>query len=506
MVYNTNGRTIQTPGNLGITAESLVRRIRKVELIADDDGFFQVYLFQLPTLTLADARALAAAFRNRAGNFLLVLTANFDRLDFVLVEKYLPSGEDGRGIALTQIKVRPRTLSVERRKPEPAQLRVLRRFTWTASDPLAQYEKLLAAYAVAYWSEEHFDNRALFSDYFLKQRLPNSEDFPEWREDPKPAYKRLREIYPAAQAGRGAATRESLRAVLLEPVLNELGFQLEAGRASADPAEPDYRLTSGGQTLALCLAYPWDRFLDGKDNRRDSETANHNPGQRVVSLLERAEAPWVVMTNGRLWRLYSPRAHSRASNYYEIDLEEALGQAAHPSGPAEGFRYFWLLFRRQAFERAPWGPEAKPLSLLDRLFEGSQQYAAQLGESLKRRVFDEIFPILAEGFVAGIREREGRDGVDAGAAGRNFPGCSDPALPAALPALRRGARPAAGPRDARIFRRQPRRRQERGGRRRRPAARRGRGSAQAPLQRRRPHALRPADRPLSRDRRGRSGP
>jgi hypothetical protein len=114
------------------------------------------------------------------------------------------------------------------------------------------------------------------------------------------------------------------------------------------------------------------------------------------------------MTNGRLWRLYSPRAHSRASNYYEIDLEEALGQAAHPSGPAEGFRYFWLLFRRNAFERAPWGPEAKPLSLLDRLFEGSQQYAAQLGESLKRRVFDEIFPILAEGFVAGIREREGR--------------------------------------------------------------------------------------------------
>jgi hypothetical protein len=58
--YNTNARTIQTPGNLGMTAESLVRRIRKVELIADDDGFFQVYLFQLPTLTIADARALAA--------------------------------------------------------------------------------------------------------------------------------------------------------------------------------------------------------------------------------------------------------------------------------------------------------------------------------------------------------------------------------------------------------------------------------------------------------------
>ena len=439
--YDTNGRTIQTPGNLGITAESLVRRIRKVELIADDEGLFQVYLFQLPSVTIADARALAAAFRNRAGNFLLVLTVNFDRLDFVLVEKYLPSGDDGRSIALTQIKVRPRTLSVERRKPEPVQLRVLRRFTWTAFDPLAQYEKLLAAYAVAYWSEEHFDNRALFSDYFLKQRLPNSGDFPEWAEDPKPAYKRLREIYQAGHSGRSAATRESLRVTLLEPFFSELGFQLEAGRNSDDPTEPepDYRLTSNGQTLALCLAYPWDRFLDGKDDRRDSETASHNPGQRVVSLLERGEAPWVVMTNGRLWRLYSPRAHSRASNYYEIDLEEALGQPAHPSGPAEGFRYFWLLFRRRAFERAPQAPDAKPLSLLDRLFEGSQQYAAQLGESLKRRVFDEIFPILAEGFVASIREREGRvaeftqERLDA-----NFPRRSDSAVPAAVPALCRG--------------------------------------------------------------------
>lgn len=406
--YNINGRTIQTPGNLGITAESLIRRIRKVELISDDDNLFQVYLFQLPSVTIADARALAAAFRNRAGNFLLVLTANFDRLDFVLLEKYLPSSEDGRGIGLTQVKVRPRTLSVERRKPEPVQLRVLRRFTRTASDPLAQYEKLLAAYAVAYWSEDHFDNRALFSDYFLKVRLPNSEEFPEWAEDPKPAYKRLREIYQAAHAGRATTTRESLRAGLLEPIFNELGFQLEAGRSSGDPAEPDYRLSFAGQTLALCLGYPWDRFLDGKDDRRDTETGHHNPGQRVVSLLERAEAPWVVMTNGRLWRLYSPRAQSRASNYYEIDLEEALGQPAHPSGPAEGFRYFWLLFRREAFERAPWGPGARPLCLLDRLLEGSQQYAAQLGESLKQRVFDEIFPILAEGFVAGIREREGR--------------------------------------------------------------------------------------------------
>ena len=46
-----------------------------------------------------------------------------------------------------------------------------------------------------------------------------------------------------------------------------------------------------GAPVALCLAYPWDRFLDGKDDKRDAETPDHNPGQRVVSLLEKAEAP-----------------------------------------------------------------------------------------------------------------------------------------------------------------------------------------------------------------------
>ncbi|MFQ5850280.1 MAG: hypothetical protein ACE5JU_06780, partial [Candidatus Binatia bacterium] len=42
--YNTNARTPQTPGNLGITAEGTVRPIRKVELIADQESLFQVYL------------------------------------------------------------------------------------------------------------------------------------------------------------------------------------------------------------------------------------------------------------------------------------------------------------------------------------------------------------------------------------------------------------------------------------------------------------------------------
>jgi hypothetical protein len=119
---------------------------------------------------------------------LLILTSEYERIDFVLLEKYLPIDGKSLSISERQVGIRPRVLTVERRKPDRVHLRVLRRFTWTESDPFAQYDKLLSAYSVADWSEEHFNNRALFSDYYLLERL---RDYPEWGHDPKPAYKEM---------------------------------------------------------------------------------------------------------------------------------------------------------------------------------------------------------------------------------------------------------------------------------------------------------------------------
>ncbi|MBI3328278.1 MAG: hypothetical protein HYZ81_16435 [Nitrospinae bacterium] len=170
--YSTDVRMPQTPENLGIAAESTTRPIQKIDLIADQESLFQVYLFELTSVTVGHTRALARAFRNRAGNYLLILTSDYERLDFVLLEKYLPVGStDGSNIGQKQVGVRPRVLTVERRKPDRVHLRVLRRLTWTESDPFAQYDKLLSAYAIADWSEEFFNNRALFSDYYLGREL-----------------------------------------------------------------------------------------------------------------------------------------------------------------------------------------------------------------------------------------------------------------------------------------------------------------------------------------------
>lgn len=399
--YNTDTRLPQSPPAMGITAESLQRKIRRIERIADqEEGTLQVYLVELDSVTVEATRGLARSLRDRVGNYLLVLTSDYEQLDLVLVERQLPI-TSAAGLSAPRVGVRPRVLTVARRNPDQVALRVMRRFSYTEADADAQYDKLLSAYTVADWSEPLFNNRALFADYYLKERLPGKS---EWAEDPKPAYLRFLDLYRSA--GAPAGTDEAgVRRQLIEPALSALGFTPVPGKRAPDA--PDYVLgldSAGGGSVA-CLAYPWDRNLDGKDEKRDTRRPAENPGARVVSVLESGVAPWAIVTNGKLWRLYSAAAHSRATNYYEIDLQETL---AMPD-PGEPFRYFWLLFRAPAFQPRDVviEGESRKLSFLEELLHESGAYAKRLGDRLKDRVFEEVFPELAAGFIAHLRHLEG---------------------------------------------------------------------------------------------------
>jgi len=414
--YNTNIRTVQTLENLDLTADAVARPITHIELLAEQQGLFQVYLFEVKSVTVSHTKALVRKFRNKAGNFMLVLTSDYERLDFVLVERVAAiSKVDATGT--THMGTRARVLTVSRRDPGNVALRVLKRFTYTESDPYYQFDKLLAAYAIAEWSEDYFNNRALFSDYYLVNRLPGMD---EWKVDPKPAYQILRDIYKDSISSYRPENEEHLREQLFIPTFKALGFIPFEGKAADDAShsKADYTLfepgkkSAGERPLALALVYPWGRFLDGKDDQRDHETSEENPGAAVVSLLERDDAPdWAIVSNGQTWRLYSKKTHSRATNYYEIDLVEALSLGSpNKLDPAAAFRYFWLFFRREAFETKQSVEESAGQSacFLDELLEGSAAYSKQLGERLKERVFEDIFPYLAEGFISGIRRAEGK--------------------------------------------------------------------------------------------------
>ncbi|MGC9522081.1 MAG: hypothetical protein ACP5HG_09390, partial [Anaerolineae bacterium] len=433
--------------------QSLTDATRHVERLASVDGALEVYLFVLTSVTVAYTRALARAFRDLAGNFLLVLTDDYRRLDFVLLERELPGTT--RRVPL----VRPRVLTVDHRDPDRVALRVLRRFTFTEvdedgePDPYAQYDKLKSAFTIAEWSEPLFNNRALFSDYYLNERLP---DLAVW--DAPDRNQAFRDIRKAFAQARQRVRRDPTAApdALIRPVLDALGFHLQPGpggaqadlllytspppgeRQSFPPSERRPRRgNTKGEAAAFALTYPWHRYLDGKD-AADPERPDENPGAQVVSLLDQQVAPWAIVTNGKTWRLYSARAHSRATNYYEIDLEEILALA----DPADAFRYFYLLFRAAAFAPQSPPPPAESASLsepppppgetassfksppppgedqgggtagerrtfLDYLLDESTAYARELGERLKTHVFEEVFPHFAEGFI------QGRGGPDA---------------------------------------------------------------------------------------------
>ncbi|GAB4190469.1 MAG: hypothetical protein OHK0022_03280 [Roseiflexaceae bacterium] len=251
------------------------------------------------------------------------------------------------------------------------------------------------------WPELLFNNRALFSDYYLTERLRQGE---EWRENVTPILHSFRELFINVRQRvdrRGGAT---MRAEVIEPALRVLGFSMVRNPfvPAVGPGDCLLAVEGSDQPVASVMAYAWGRNLDKRDDEQyDDETPDRNPGAFVVSLLAQTDAPdWAIVTNGKLWRLYTARAQSRATNYYEIDLEEAL---ASPE-PELAFRYFWLFFRARAFE-----PDQRRggRCFLDGIFEGSSLFAQELGGRLKERIFEQIFPSFAEGFIQSIRAQDG---------------------------------------------------------------------------------------------------
>lgn len=396
--FETAARATLTPESVGLAGDA-ANAFKKIELLSEDsEQFLRVVFAQSKSLTAKSRNDLVRVLGKSNIDHMLILAADFDTLEFVFLDKR--KREKKGPVGVEGVQVIPKTISVSRRSPTRLDLRSLRRFTWTCRDGLEQFDKLRSVFDAAAYTGEYFQNRGLFSDYYLRDRL--REDT-AWRDNPSDAFAFVRDSLKDAQTRWTGRDKDAIRKELLEPLFKKLGFKTTVNRPSrTEQTQPDYLLKDAeGRVISAAFVYPWDRWLDGPD-LRDGDTPEENPGACVVTALDQGQAEWIIVTNGRLWRLYSKHAHARATNFYEVDLVEAL-TASGDTDPNEAFRYWWLFFRLQAFQ-----PIASSTDLwLDVVLLGCRDYAKRLGDRLKNRVFLTIFPHLAQGFLEDRKLRLG---------------------------------------------------------------------------------------------------
>lgn len=247
-----------------------------------------------------------------------------------------------------------------------------------------------------------YDNRKLFSDHFLEDRLPSWPEFIAI--EPRGLLDDLATLLDQERAGLPSANEAQTEERFIKPILERLGFAftVQAGVATAGARrQPDYALfvddadraaaaqRSGAErfhrAVAVCDAKRFDRPLD----KRGKEGAlSEDPVAQIIHYIAITRTRWGVLTNGRLWRLYAAEGDMVEGACLEVDLVALL-----EAGDVEAFRYFALLFDAAAF-----APGADGRSLLDRVLAGSRAQSVAVGERLRQQVFSAV-PLIAEGLL-----------------------------------------------------------------------------------------------------------
>jgi len=215
-------------------------------------------------------------------------------------------------------------------------------------------------------AERYFVNRGLFANYFLRERLSGclSE---RGRSPPKEAGGLLSKFDGEFPAVSEKAVR----------VLEALDYSVEI---LSGPGYPEYLLRSHGRRLDVaCVVAP----VESLDVKVGDKAA---PSYQAVAALKRCG--WVILTNGRLWRLYSSRVSSASTNYFEVDLDGVVAETD------ARLVYFVSLFAAVSFVLR------EGMSDVDLVFDEGIKHAKGVEDDLRKKVFDEdLFINLVKGVL-----------------------------------------------------------------------------------------------------------
>ncbi|MEA5488399.1 MULTISPECIES: Eco57I restriction-modification methylase domain-containing protein [Pseudanabaena] len=255
-------------------------------------------------------------------------------------------------------------------------------------------------------------NKPLFSQHYLDHRI---QECSEWQLDVGGKFESLQKLYLSKKDLLPKLSEAQTEAEFIKPVLDILGFSnipqvTTHGKGRAE--RPDYALFTSesdrndayplqgnemafyARVSAIAEAKYWERALSkaSANDQRDIYK-NANPSFQITNYLVGTGVDWGILTNGREWRLYYRLASSTATEFYQVDLVELL--ESRDEDKFEKFKYFWLFFCGDSFVKDPQGR-----NFLERVREGSNTYATQVGKELKALVFEQVFPSVAGGFAA----------------------------------------------------------------------------------------------------------
>ena len=252
-------------------------------------------------------------------------------------------------------------------------------------------------------------NQSLFSNYYLDSLIVEQS---QWADTPdiELDYAAIKELFDAVvRLTQNTSTRHKPKNEFIQPLLEQLGHIFEVQptlQTSQGAKRPDYAFFASADAhsaaqphintnqffrtaLAVGDAKAWSRNLDRKTQDGGDPFNNQNPNYQIDFYLRGADKDWGILTNGRQWRFYHCQTSYRLDSFYEVDLAALLSE----NRDLDAFRYFYCLFRRDAFTS-----DASGTSFLDRILTESQQYTVAVSDDLKNRVYDAL-RLLIGGFL-----------------------------------------------------------------------------------------------------------
>ena len=251
-------------------------------------------------------------------------------------------------------------------------------------------------------------NQSLFSNYYLNSLIVEQ---PQWADTPdiESDYAAIKELFDTVAPNAEHLNEAQTEQQFIQPLLKQFGHTFEVQptlQTSQGTKRPDYAFFPSADAhaaaqsrlntnpffktaLAIGDAKAWARNLDRKGQGGGDPFTNQNPSYQLDFYLRGADKRWGILTNGRQWRLYHRQTSYRLDSFYEVDLAALLTD----NTDLETFRYFYCLFRRDAFI-----PDASGTSFLDHVLGKSQRYTIAVSDDLKGRVYDAL-RLLINGFL-----------------------------------------------------------------------------------------------------------